>query len=39
MCHGDGGEAIESIVEKSLSGVLDLSFGFWIGRKLGRVEG
>ena len=39
LCHGDGGEAIESIVEKSLGGVLDLSFGFWIGRKLGRVEG
>ena len=39
LCHGDGGEAIESIVEKSLGGVLDLSFGFWIGKKLGRVEG
>ena len=39
LCHGDGGEVIESIVEKFLVGVLDLSFGFWIGRKLGRVEG
>ena len=39
LCHGDSGEVIESIVEKSLGGVLDLSFGFWIGKKLGRVEG
>jgi hypothetical protein len=39
LCHGDGGEVIESIVEKSIVGVFDLSFGFWIGKKLGRVEG
>ena len=39
LCHGDGGEIIESIVEKSLGGVLDLSFGFWIRENLGRVEG
>ena len=38
LCHGDGGEVIESIVEKFLVGVLDLSFGFWIRKKLGRIE-
>ncbi len=38
LCHGDGGEVIESIVEKFLVGVLDLSFGFWIGENLGRVK-
>ena len=38
LCHGDGVEVIESIVEKFLVGVLDLSFGFWIRKKLGRIE-
>ena len=39
LCHGNGSEVIEPIAEKSLGGVLDLSFGFWIGKNLGRVEG
>ena len=38
LCHGDGGEAIESIVEKAIVGVLDLSFGFWIRENLGRIK-
>ena len=38
LCHGDGGEVIESIVKKFLVGVLNLSFGFWIRKKLGRIE-